>query len=126
MIVDIWLFLASVFKVRNVLACCFLRLEWSICPLAVGAGHSQPSSGFPARSQRASKTARTRGVMGRTRRAAAVFPCVIVPDSNLALGQTGAMRRFHLAGHFVISLTRGFAHKRAIELKFVPVHISAF
>jgi len=63
---------ASLFTVRKILACCFLRLEWSICPLIVGAGHSQPSRGFPAASQRHSRTARTLGVNGSARRAAAL------------------------------------------------------
>jgi hypothetical protein len=30
----------------NVLACCFLRVEGSMCPLLVGVSHTQPSAGL--------------------------------------------------------------------------------
>jgi hypothetical protein len=44
---------------RRAFLCCFLRLDGSTCPLNVGAGHIQPSSGLRVRSQRLSKMART-------------------------------------------------------------------
>ena len=53
-----------------------LTLDGSMWPLIVGAGQTQPSTGFPARSQRPSSVLLTLGVMGITRRAAAVLPCV--------------------------------------------------
>src|SRR5689334_3151126 len=53
-----------------------LRLEDSTWPLRVGADQIQPSAGFPAASQRPSRIPRTRGVIGSTRRAAVVLPCV--------------------------------------------------
>src|SRR5438445_6021654 len=60
--------------VLKVLACCFLRLEDTTWPLRVGAGHTQPSTGFPAASQRASSMVLTLRLIGSTRRAAAVLP----------------------------------------------------
>ena len=48
----------------------------STWPLRVLAGHTQPSSGLPAASHRVWSIPRTRGVIGSTRRAEAVFPCV--------------------------------------------------
>ena len=54
----------------------FFRLLGSKWPLIVGAGHTQPSRGLPASSQRCSSIFLTRGVIGNVRRAAAVFPCV--------------------------------------------------
>src|SRR5438034_9581191 len=45
-------FFASLFTARNALACCFFRLEWSMCSLLVGAGHAQPSDGFPRSEER--------------------------------------------------------------------------
>jgi len=54
-------------------ACCFLMLE-PPSALRVCAGHTQPSSGFPSLSQRVSRASLTRGVIGKTPRAAAVFP----------------------------------------------------
>src|SRR6476660_4340747 len=44
--------------------------------LWVGAGHVQPSIGFPARAHRSSRVVFTLTVIGRTRRAAEVLPCV--------------------------------------------------
>jgi hypothetical protein len=61
---------------RRAFLCCFLRLDGSTCPLMVGAGHIQPSNGLPMCSHPFSRIALTRGVIGSTRRAAAVFPCV--------------------------------------------------
>jgi hypothetical protein len=46
-----------------------------MCPLAVAVTHTQPSQGIFAASQRLSRIARTRGLMGSIRRAAAVLPC---------------------------------------------------
>jgi len=60
----------------SALACCFLMLDPSRCPLRVGAGHTQPSMGLPASSHRLSSAVLTLGVIGSTLRAAAVFPCV--------------------------------------------------
>src|SRR5438270_9514203 len=76
-------FFASLFTARNALACCFFRLEWSMCSLLVGAGHAHPSDGFPAAFQRDSRTARTLGAIGSARRAGAVFLCVL---NGLPLG----------------------------------------
>jgi hypothetical protein len=45
-------------------------------PLRVGAAHTQPSSGFLAISQRVSRIFLSRGVIGRTRRAAVALPRV--------------------------------------------------
>jgi hypothetical protein len=60
----------------SAIRCRRLRLHGSTWPLLANAGQTQPSSGRPALSHRASKTALTRGVNGSTRRAAFVFPCV--------------------------------------------------
>jgi hypothetical protein len=48
----------------------------STWPLRVLAGQTQSSSGLPAAIHRVSSIARTRGVIGSTRRAQAVFPCL--------------------------------------------------
>jgi len=58
------------------LLCCFFKLEWSMCPVLVGAHQIQPCDGLPEAIQRDSKTLLTRGAIGRTRRAAAVLPRV--------------------------------------------------
>src|SRR5437867_4179057 len=63
----------SVLKAR---ACCYLRLEDSRWVLRVWAGQTHPSMGLPAFLQYLSRIDLTRGVIGRTRLAAAVFPCV--------------------------------------------------
>src|ERR1041385_5743968 len=58
---------------------CWTRnVSCSIWPLRVFAGHTQPSEGFLAASQRNSRIARTRGVIGRSLRAALVLPRVIM------------------------------------------------
>jgi hypothetical protein len=67
-------FAASSAIVSNAFAWCFRKLDGSTWPLRVPAGHTQPSCGFPVASHRDSRTARTRGVMGITRRADAVLP----------------------------------------------------
>src|SRR5712692_24272 len=64
------------FETLSALACCFFKLDGSTWPLLVGAGHTQPSRGLPAASQRTPNSFLTLGVMGSTRRAAAVLPCV--------------------------------------------------
>jgi hypothetical protein len=66
------------------LRCRFLSVDGSTWPLLVGLGQIQPSSGFPPSFHRCSRIARTRGVIGRGRRAAFVLPCVtsIVPNWN--------------------------------------------
>lgn len=57
---------------ETALACCFLRLEGSICPLRVGAGNTQaPPDAFV---RRMSKMACTFGVIGMRRRALPVLP----------------------------------------------------
>jgi len=63
-------FSASAAKVAKTDESRFFRLEGSICPLLVGAGHTQPSSGSPAAFQRVSSALLTCGVMGSIRRAA--------------------------------------------------------
>lgn len=85
---------------RSALQCCFFRLEASKWPLWVGAGHTHPSAGFPALSQRPSRIPLTRGVIGSTRRAAAVFPCVtsIVPFRPLNQVTDSQRRRKHSSG----------------------------
>src|SRR5262249_54946185 len=51
-------------------------LDPSTCPLCVDAGHIQPSDSLPAAAQRCSRRERTLGVIGKTRLAEAVLPCV--------------------------------------------------
>src|ERR1700733_8303552 len=65
---------ASILNISKARPCCFFKLEDSTWPLLVGATHTQPSAGLLAASQRVSSTVRTRGVIGSTRRAAAVLP----------------------------------------------------
>ena len=77
----------SLFALAKARACCFLRLEWSTWPFLVGADHTQPNAGFCACSQRVSRTNRTRGVIGITRRAAMVLPAVTSSVPFLPLSQ---------------------------------------
>src|ERR1017187_3739821 len=81
------------FDRRTALLCCFLRLDASTWPLKVGAFHTQPSKGRPAASQRVSRIALTLGVIGSTRRAAAVLPCV---PSNVPLRPLTQVMPSHL------------------------------
>jgi hypothetical protein len=67
---------ASLAMISNAALCCFLTLEGSTCPLRVGAGQIQPSTGLFARSHKVSRVARTLGVIGTIRVAATVLPCV--------------------------------------------------
>src|SRR5712691_3889924 len=57
-------FFASSASVLNVRKCCFLSVLGSMCPLAVGATQTHPSSGFLARFHSASRIVLTRGVSG--------------------------------------------------------------
>jgi hypothetical protein len=85
--------------------CCFLSVDLSTCPLCEGALNIQPSSGVSAFSHRASSTARTRGVMGRTRLAAAVFPWVIrtVPCLPFVHVTDSQRKRKHSSGRIPVS-----------------------
>ena len=100
-----FLSLASAAIVSNALSRNLRRLEGSMWPLRVAAVHTQPSSGFPAPIQRASRTALTRGVIGTTRRAAAVFPCVtsIAPFRPLSQVTSSHRRRKHASGRVPVS-----------------------
>jgi hypothetical protein len=86
-------------------ACCFLMLEPSRCPVQVGAGHTQPSVGFPAPFQRLSRTALTLGVIGKTLRAAAVFPWVTkrLPCRPLLQVRASHWSRKHSSGRNPVS-----------------------
>jgi len=97
--------------------CCFLRLEDSMWPLRVGAGHTQPSAGFPARSQRLSRVARTLGVIGSTRRAAAVLPCVTssAPYRPLSHVIDSHCRRKHSSGRKPVSTSTAATEARDLE-----------
>ena len=53
-----------------------LQARWLDVAAPRSAGQTQPSSGFPKDSQRSSRTVRTFTVMGMTRLAAFVLPCV--------------------------------------------------
>ena len=55
------------------------------------------------------------GEIGKRRRA------FFLADADLALCQSGAMGRFHLASNFVIALLCGFPNQRALPLEFVPI-----
>src|ERR1017187_6675986 len=81
------------FDSLTALLCCFFRLDASMCPLKVGAIHTQHSNGRPAASQRVSRIVLTLGVIGSTRRAAAVFPCV---TSNVPLRPLTQVMPSHL------------------------------
>jgi len=61
-------------RYRRAFRCCFLVLDGSMWPLIVAARQTQSSTRLPARSQRVSSVLLTLGVMGITRRAAAVLP----------------------------------------------------
>ena len=91
---------------RRAFLCCFLRLDGSTCPLDVGAVQIQPSRGLATRSQRFSRIALTRGVIGSTRRAAAVFPCVTssVPLRPFAQVIDSQRRRYHSSGRIPVSI----------------------
>ena len=91
--------------ILNAFACCLRRLDGSTWPLRVCAGHTKPSSGFPAASQRDPSTARTRGVIGITLRAAAVLPCVtsIAPLRPLSHVTFSQHKRKHSSGRVPVS-----------------------
>ena len=92
---------ASSFNVRNVRACCFFKVEWSICPLLVGAGQTKPSKSFPAATQRLSSSSLTLGVIwqhaasGRglsvryeQRSVATIGKCNVLPAQSVTLIRT--------------------------------------
>src|SRR5690242_8262075 len=72
---------------RRAFRCCLFRLHGSTWPLRVQDGHVQPSSGRLAPSQRASRMFLTLSVIGSTRRAAFVFPCITRRDPFLPFTQ---------------------------------------
>jgi hypothetical protein len=69
------------------------------------AAHTQPSCGFLAEFQRDSRTSRTRGVIGITRRAAAVLPRVInsAPSRPLTQVTSSHPSRKHSSGRIPVS-----------------------
>jgi hypothetical protein len=68
-------------------------------------GHTQPSEGFPAASQRVWRMFLTLGVIGSTRRAAAVFSCVTsrVPCRPLTQLIESQQSRKHSSGRIPVS-----------------------
>jgi hypothetical protein len=107
-------FAASLAINSNALAWCFLKLETSTCPLRVVAGQIQPSSGFPASSHRHSSMDLTRGVIGRTRRAAAVLPWTTksVPWRPFTQVTASQDSRKHSSGRIPVS-----ANTEAVEAR---------
>src|SRR5450755_3838328 len=74
-------------------------------PSFVSAGQTHPSPGFPVPFQRLSRTMRTRGLSGRTRRAAFVFPLAISstpfrPPSQVMFSH---LRQWHSSGRIPVS-----------------------
>src|SRR5258707_6180579 len=63
---------AVTFDSLTALACCFFRLDFSMCPVLVGAGNTQGDDDSPWRLD--STTAATRSDRGITRRALSVLP----------------------------------------------------
>src|SRR5579864_7275337 len=59
----------------SAMRCCFFSVLWSMWPVFVGAGHTQPSIGLPVASHLACRTPLTLGVIGSSRLAAGVLPC---------------------------------------------------
>src|SRR5438874_146538 len=50
---------------------------------------------------------------------------LLVAEANLASSQRCAMRSFHLAGNFVVSLFGRLTDELASPLKFVPINFAA-
>src|SRR5215472_3886937 len=91
--------------VAKTLLCCFLSVDFSAWPLFVSAGNIQPSSGSFLLVQRSSRTVRTRIVIGRTRLAVVVLPCVTrtVPCLPFVQVTDSQHNRRHSSGRIPVS-----------------------